>query len=76
MPEQGAGGEVPRIRVYLKQDVSGVVRAESALYMEEKVDEPEPVAAEEGKKEGEGKKKRMSVYVTNCIFCSLLLLFL
>merc|ERR1719502_27429 len=53
MPEQGAGGEVPRIRVYLKQDISGVVRAESALYMEEKVDEPEPVAAEEGKKEGE-----------------------
>ena len=45
MPEQGAGGEVPRIRVYLKQDVSGVVRAESALYMEEKVDEPEPDAS-------------------------------
>lgn len=69
MPEAGTAGEIPRVRVYLSQDVSGVLRAESAIYMEEKKEEPEPTpaeddnkkedAADDGKKEGEadeGKK--------------------
>jgi heat shock 70kDa protein 4 len=71
MPEVGTAGEIPRVRVYLRQDISGVLHAESAIYMEEKADEPEPAPApeadkkdvapaDEGKKDGaaadEGKK--------------------
>ena len=53
MPEKGTSGEVPRIRVFLTQDHSGILRAQSALYMEEKVEvEEEDVIMKEDGKEG------------------------
>ena len=38
MPAAGTGGEVPRVRVFLTQDSNGILRAQSALYMEEKIE--------------------------------------
>ena len=54
MPDKGTGGEIPRIRVFLTQDHSGVLRAQSALYMEEKVEQPEDedVTMKDESKEG------------------------
>ena len=54
MPEKGTSGEVPRIRVFLTQDHSGILRAQSALYMEEKVE----VEEEDVTMKGEGKEER------------------
>jgi len=54
MPAAGTGGEVPRVRVFLTQDSNGILRAQSALYMEEKIEKAdEDVAMKDESKEGE-----------------------
>ena len=54
MPTAGTGGEVPRVRVFLTQDSNGLLRAQSALYMEEKIEKAdEDVAMKDESKEGE-----------------------
>ena len=69
MPDKGTGGEIPRIQFFNSRH-SGVLRAQSALYMEEKVEQPEEEDVtmkdeskegneEAAKKEGEeGRKQR------------------
>jgi len=54
MPTAGTSGEVPRVRVFLTQDSNGILRAQSALYMEEKIEKAdEDVAMKDESKEGE-----------------------